>query len=370
VSDESVGDESDPALPEFDVDLGRSGPLETLEPSGEVPDLPPDILKGYELTHRIAEGGMGAVFRGRQKSLDRTVAVKVLKPRLAKDESFLRRFHREARAVAKLNHRHIVSAIDVGVSRGWHYLVMEYVDGPTLQGLLDEKGKLTESTAIRVTFQICAALRHAHEHGLVHRDIKPDNVILSSNGDAKLCDLGLVKKVDNDATVLTQLGTAMGTPLYISPEQAKGETEIDIRADVYALGATFYHMVCGRPPFAGKTSGVLMAKHLTEAPVPAKKRNQLIQDGTSEIIGRMLAKEPADRHQTPTDVMRDLKLVVSGQWVTHAPVGASADAPPQASPAPKTKTSPDQKTTPAPVPSRRRRGSSRRNTPTRRRRRR
>ncbi len=359
MGDDLVDDESDPKLPELDVDLSRPGPLETLEPRGEVPDLPPDIIVGYELTHRIAEGGMGAVFRGRQKSLDRAVAVKVLKPRLAKDKSFLRRFRREARAVASLNHRHIVSAIDVGTSRGWHYLVMEFVDGPTLQAVLDERGKLSENAAIRVVFQVCAALRHAHGHGFVHRDVKPDNVILTSKGDAKLCDLGLAKNVDAEATVLTQMGAAMGTPLYISPEQAKGEDVVDIRADIYALGATFYHAVCGRAPFEGKTAAVLMTKHLTEIPVPAKVRNPRLSDGTSEIIGRMLAKEPDDRYATPSDVMRELKLVASGKWVAAAPLDAATEDEVSEAPiAPQPKTS-----TPIRIRSRRRRS-----TPTRRRR--
>ncbi|MHC4470079.1 MAG: serine/threonine protein kinase [Planctomycetota bacterium] len=287
---------------------------------GEIPSLHPDLIDGYELTDRIAEGGMGAVFRAKQVSLDRTVAIKVLKPRFAKDRSFLKRFTREARAVARLNHKNVVAAIDVGESDGWHYLVMEYVDGPTLAELLDEKGMLSEREALRITWQVCSALRHAHQNGLVHRDVKPENVILASSGDAKLCDLGLAKKVDSESTVLTAMGAALGTPLYISPEQAQGQAEVDIRADIYSLGATFYHMVCGRVPFDGNSAAVVMAKHLSQEPTPVKMRNPEVSLGTAWVIEKMLAKKPKERYQTPEEVMRDLKLVASGQWQSPGPV--------------------------------------------------
>jgi serine/threonine-protein kinase len=292
---------------------------------GGIPSLPPGLIEGYELTERIAEGGMGAVFRAKQVSLDRIVAIKVLKPKLATDKSFLKRFSREARAVARLNHKNIVSAIDVGESQGWHYLIMEYVDGPTLHEVLQKSGMLPERDAMRITWQVCSALKHAHENGLVHRDVKPENVILSRSGDAKLCDLGLAKKVDSDSTVLTAMGATLGTPVYISPEQAAGKSDVDIRSDIYSLGAAFYHMVCGRPPFDdGLSAAVVMTKHLSQEPTPVQMRNPDASPGTAAIIEKMLAKDPDERYQTPAEVMADLKRVAAGEWKPEKPVKLAA----------------------------------------------
>ncbi len=331
----------------------------------EVPDLPGDVLKGYELTERIAEGGMGAVFRARQVSLDRTVAVKVLKPRLAKDKSFLRRFQREARAVAKLDHRNIVRAIDVGASRGWHYIVMEFVEGPSLQSVLDKSGVMNERDAIRVVWQILAALRHAHSNGLVHRDVKPDNILLPPGGDAKLCDLGLAKETEGDGTRLTVVGTAMGTPHYVSPEQAAGAEDVDVRSDIYSLGATFYHMVCGRPPFVGGGAVSLMARHITEAVTPVQMHNGALSDGVAHVIETMLAKDRDERYATPAQAMLELKAVAAGTWTAPDAPAEIPDAPASAPDA-----APGSTTSPSSVNLRAGRGRRRRGGTSKRRRRR
>lgn len=282
--------------------------------------LPKDLIEGYEIEQWLGEGTMGAVFRGRQISLDRSVAIKVLTPRLARNETFLRRFLREARAVARLNHPNVVSGIDVGSVRGCHYFVMEFVEGPTLLQILEQRGELTEEQATKLIRQVARALEHADKNSLVHRDVKPANIIVTKKGVAKLCDLGLAKLMDEDASE-TNEGRAMGTPFYISPEQARGDHDVDIRSDVYSLGATYYHAVCGRPPFQGRTPAVVMAKHLTEPLVPVQLIRPDVSRGCAAVIDRMLAKDRAERYQHPTELLEDLQLVLTGQWGTKPPAG-------------------------------------------------
>jgi len=276
--------------------------------------LPPDLIPGYVLEEWLGEGTMGAVYRANQVSLQRTVAVKVLTPHLAKNERYLKRFQREARAVAKLNHPNVVSGIDVGESQGCRYFVMEYVEGPTLLQLLEEHGRLDAMTATRIIHQIAKALDHAHRTGLVHRDVKPANIIVTAKGHvAKLCDLGLAKEV-SEGGADTGEGRAMGTPFYISPEQARGEADIDIRSDIYSLGATYYHAVCGRPPFTGPTPAVIMAKHLTEDIVPVRTVVPQVPLGVAGVIERALRRSRADRYQSPEEMIKDLDQVLDGSW--------------------------------------------------------
>lgn len=281
--------------------------------------LPKDLIEGYELQAFLGEGTMGAVIKGRQISLDRPVAIKILTPRLAENATFLRRFLREARAVAKLNHPNVVSGIDVGEARGCQYFVMEYVEGPTLLQVVNERGKLPEAAATRIVKQVAAALEHAHKNGLVHRDVKPANVILTRGGrQAKLCDLGLAKEVTEDAGD-TQEGRPMGTPSYISPEQARGDRSVDIRSDLYSLGATYFHAVTGRVPFEGTTPAVVMAKHLTE-PVPAVQAlNPGVSLGCASVIKRLLSKDADERYQTPAELIEDLERVERGEWKPGKP---------------------------------------------------
>lgn len=276
----------------------------------------PDLIDGYVLDQWLGEGTMGAVFRARQKSLDRPVAVKILTPRLAKNPNYLMRFLREAKAVARLNHPNVVSGIDVGESDGHHYFVMEYVEGKTLQQVLDDHGRLDPLKTAKVVLLVARALDHAHHAGMVHRDIKPANVILSAKtGIPKLCDLGLAKEVAEGGTgSQTGEGRALGTPLYISPEQARGQRDIDIRSDLYSLGATFFHCVCGEPPFNGPTPAVIMAKHLTEDFTPVRRLRPDCPPGVALVIEKMLEKEREDRYQTPAELIEELAAVIEGRW--------------------------------------------------------
>lgn len=278
--------------------------------------VPPDLIEGYRIEQWLGEGTMGAVFRATQLSLDRPVAVKVLTPRLAKNAAYLKRFQREARAVARLNHANVVSGIDVGESKGHHYFVMEFVEGKTLQQVLDEQGRLDPLKLAKVILHVARALEHAHHAGMVHRDVKPANIILSKRtGVPKLCDLGLAKEVSGPGGGSdTGEGRAIGTPYYISPEQARGQGDIDIRSDVYSLGATFYHAVTGSTPFSGPTPAVIMAKHLTEDLPPVLRLRPDCPKGVAHVIERMLEKDREDRYQTPTELIAELTEVVEGRW--------------------------------------------------------
>ncbi|MCX7806298.1 MAG: serine/threonine protein kinase, partial [Planctomycetota bacterium] len=221
------------------------------------------VIGNYELMERIGQGGMGTVFRARQISMDRVVALKVLTPRLASNKAFVERFMREARASAKLNHPNVIQGIDVGEAGGYYYFAMEYVDGPTIRKVLQDEGHFPPARALDIVIQIASALDHARANGLVHRDIKPDNIMLTKTGIAKLCDLGLARMTSEDSG-LTLAGQAVGTPHYIAPEQARGVQDIDIRADIYSLGATFYHMTVGKTLFVGNSSADIMSKHIVE----------------------------------------------------------------------------------------------------------
>jgi len=269
-----------------------------------------------EVLEKVGQGGMGTVFRARQKSLDRIVALKILPPSVAKDATFIDRFQREARASAKLSHPHVVNGIDVGqdAATGLWYFVMEFVDGPSLKDVQKKRGILPEEEALKITRQIASALDCLAAHGMVHRDIKPDNIMLTERGDAKLADLGLAKDLKEDSS-LTQSGRAVGTPYYMSPEQVRGETTgIDIRTDIYALGGTLFHLITGRPPFQGETSAVIMAKHLTDTPPLANKVNGSVTEGCARMIVRMMQKKKEDRVQSPRELMDIIDKVMAGEY--------------------------------------------------------
>ena len=274
---------------------------------------PTKVIGGYELLAKVGTGGMGAVYKARQASLDRVVALKILPPRLARDQDFLARFFREARAAGRLNHPNVVAGIDVGEADGYFYFAMEYVEGETVGDILRRDGGLSETRSIEIVRQVAGGLAHAHKQNLIHRDIKPDNILIDADGAAKLCDLGLARStVDEDATV-TQAGTAIGTPFYIAPEQARGERDLDARTDVYGLGATLFHMVAGVPVFEGQTSAVIMAKHLNEPPPELSKVAEGTGAGLSAVVAKCLEKEPGRRYQSMTNLVDDLDRVASGE---------------------------------------------------------
>ncbi len=284
-----------------------------------MPDKPvasgklPSSIGGFEFIAKIGQGGMGTVFKARQISLDRVVALKILPPSLAKDEKFIGRFQREARTSAKLNHPNIVQVISVGKDEptGMWYFAMEYVDGPTLNHLLST-GPLTEERALEIVRDVARGLECAEAQGIVHRDIKPDNILLTKTGDAKLADLGLARQTHDDAS-MTQSGQAVGTPNYMSPEQVRGRSdEIDHRSDLYALGATLFHLVAGRPPFSGETSAVIMSKHLTEKPPLANRINSAVSEECSRMIVRLMQKERERRFQSASELTAKITTMLDG----------------------------------------------------------
>ena len=266
-------------------------------------------IANYEILEKVGQGGMGSVFKARQLSLDRIVALKILNPNLSKDTSFCERFIKEARSVAKLSHPNIIVGIDVGQFGKYYYFAMEYVEGETALRILRDEGPFQEERALDIAMQTAKALDHAHKHNMVHRDIKPDNIMVTPRGEAKLCDLGLAKFSDPSAEA-SQSGTAVGTPHYIAPEQAKGEANVGITADIYALGATLYHMVTGRTLFQGENSREIMISHLTEEAPNARKLNPALSEAFCRMLERMLAKDAKDRYQTPAALMEDLEALI------------------------------------------------------------
>lgn len=268
-------------------------------------------IANYEILEKIGQGGMGAVFKARQISLDRVVALKILIPKLAADKSFTERFVREAQAVAKLSHPNIIVGIDVGQHGKYFYFAMEYVEGRTALEILREEQRFEEQDALKIAQQIGRALDHAHKNNLVHRDIKPDNIMVTLKGDAKLCDLGLAKRLDIGDNL--QPGTAVGTPHYIAPEQARGRDDVDIRADIYALGASLYHMTTGRTMFHGETAAAIMTQHLSNEAPNAKKVRSDLSEQFCRMIERMVAKNPEDRYQTPQELLEDIERLIAGK---------------------------------------------------------
>jgi eukaryotic-like serine/threonine-protein kinase len=273
---------------------------------------------GFEIVQKLGQGGMGAVFKAIQLSIDRPVALKILPPRFAKNEDYLARFFREARSAAKLNHPNIVQAIDAGEADGYHYFAMEFVDGHTVADFIQGGKWLPEKEALRILGCIAKALDYAHKAGIIHRDIKPANILLTTSGQPKLADLGLARQAANQETDVTQAGYAIGTPDYISPEQVRGDTGIDGRTDVYSLGATLFRLLTGQPPYAGGTGNEVMAKHLAE-PIPDPKRiNPEVSAAAARIVWRAMAKDPNRRYKTAGDMALDIERALSGDAVPGA----------------------------------------------------
>ncbi|MEK7865422.1 MAG: protein kinase [Planctomycetota bacterium] len=272
-------------------------------------------ITGYQILSKLGQGGMGAVYKAKQVSMDRLVALKLLPARLAQNKSYIDRFYQEARAAGRLNHENIVRAYDVGESSGLHFFSMEFIEGENVQSLLRKQKQLDEKLVLDIALQIARALDHAHKHTLVHRDIKPENIMITVDGVAKLCDLGLAKDTSGDSS-LTQVGTCVGTPHYIAPEQARGEQDIDIRADIYSLGASMFHMLIGEPVFNGPSPAVVMTKHLTEPVPPPNSLRAEVTQPTSSIILKCMAKEREARYQSPLEMIADIEAAIGGGEVT------------------------------------------------------
>ena len=270
-------------------------------------------IPGYKILRKLGSGAMAVVYEAKQLSLNRAVAIKVLPKRFSENPEYVERFYREGRAAAKLNHNNIVQAFDVGEAGGYHYFVMEYVEGKTLHDDLSAGKVFSEDEVLDIIIQIAHALAHAHARGLIHRDVKPKNIMINTANVAKLADMGLARETTDIETAQTEAGKAYGTPYYIAPEQIRGQIDIDGRADIYGLGATFYHMVTGRVPFMADDPKEVMRKHLREHLIPPDHINTSLSAGVSEVIEVMMAKRREDRYSSVEELLTDLEALREGQ---------------------------------------------------------
>ena len=278
-----------------------------------------NFIPGYLVTKKLGEGAMGEVYQGIDlNNNNRPVAIKVLFPHLGKKKSTAKRFLQEGTlCIEKLNHANIVKGYEIGYEANYDFFfyVMELMDGANVRELIDQKGPLSELVAIKILIQITSALDHAYSFKLVHRDIKPDNIMFTSKGVAKLCDLGLARDWSQDLS-LTRTGAVMGTPFYISPEGAIGQF-MDTRSDIYSLGATMYHIVTGRVPFQGSNAADVLNQHRNTPVIPPIEWCPTLSVGFSAIIEKMMAKNPEERYQTPMELMDDVERLQNG-YAPHA----------------------------------------------------
>jgi serine/threonine protein kinase len=258
----------------------------------------------YTIVEKIADGGMAMVYKGYQESLNRYVAIKVLRKELTNDQEFIARFRREALAAAKLSHPNILLIYDASVAHGWYYIAMEYVDGGSLKDLLAQ-GPLPIDTAIELATQLADALDYANNQGFVHRDVKPANVLMTSGGRPRLADFGIAQAL-NASTHLTRTGTSIGTPIYMAPEQAQGQAT-DGRTDIYALGIVLYEMLAGEPPFHAPYPMATLYKQVNEPLPPLRQKNAQIPPWLETVVAKALAKQPEDRYQRASDFANVLR---------------------------------------------------------------
>ena len=277
----------------------------------------------YELGDTLGRGGMAEVFAGQDQRLNRKVAVKVLRPDLARDPSFQTRFRREAQSAASLNDPNIVAVYDTGEDvldgEGEHvmvpYIVMEYVDGHTLRELLSSGRRLLPERALEIMDGVLSALDYSHAHGIIHRDIKPGNVMLTRNGDVKVMDFGIARAVADSQATMTQGNAVMGTAQYLSPEQARGEV-VDARSDLYSAGCLLYELLTGRPPFQGENAVSVAYQHVSEMPTPPSQVDPAVPPVLDALVMKSLAKDPQQRYQTANEFKADVDRALQGLPVT------------------------------------------------------
>ena len=283
----------------------------------------PRLLGGrYELDGVVGRGGMAEVYRARDIRLDRIVAIKTLRTDLARDQIFQARFRREAQSAASLNHPSIVAVYDTGedITSGVPvpYIVMEYVDGRTVRDLLQEGHRLLPERSLEIIDGVLRALDYSHQAGIVHRDIKPGNVMVTRNGDIKVMDFGIARAMSDAQATMTQTAQVIGTAQYLSPEQARGE-RVDSRSDLYSTGCLLYELLTGRPPFTGDSPVAIAYQHVRENPVPPSRVDPDVPPWADAIVLKAMAKSPADRYQTAGDMRADLQRAASGMPVAAAP---------------------------------------------------
>src|SRR5690348_2651503 len=283
----------------------------------------PRLLGGrYELDGVVGRGGMAEVYRARDIRLDRIVAIKTLRTDLARDQIFQARFRREAQSAASLNHPSIVAVYDTGedMTSGVPvpYIVMEYVDGRTVRDLLQEGHRLLPERSLEIIDGVLRALDYSHQAGIVHRDIKPGNVMVTRNGDVKVMDFGIARAMSDAQATMTQTAQVIGTAQYLSSEQARGE-RVDSRSDLYSTGCLLYELLTGRPPFTGDSPVAIAYQHVRENPVPPSRVDPDVPPWADGIVLKAMAKSPADRYQTAADMRADLQRAASGMPVAAAP---------------------------------------------------
>lgn len=278
----------------------------------------------YQVGELLGYGGMAEVHRGRDLRLGRDVAIKMLRTDLARDDTFQLRFRREAQNAASLNHPAIVAVYDTGEERGSSgeslpYIVMEFVNGRTLKELLQAEGRLMPRRAMEITAEICAALEFSHRHGIIHRDIKPGNVMLTQTGQIKVMDFGIARALANSGSTMTQTSAVIGTAQYLSPEQARGEP-VDARSDVYATGCVLYELLTGQPPFIGDSPVSVAYQHVREDARPPSLINRDVPPPVDAVVLKALAKNPLNRYQSAAEMRADLLRASQGRPVLAEPV--------------------------------------------------
>jgi eukaryotic-like serine/threonine-protein kinase len=297
------------------------------ERDGAAMTIPRLLSDRYELGETLGYGGMSEVHRGRDVRLGRDIAVKVLRADLARDPQFQHRFRREAQNAAALNHPAIVAVYDTGETMSDYgplpYIVMEFVEGRTLRDIIKTDGPMAEQRAMEMMADVCAALDFSHRNGIIHRDVKPANVMISSNGAVKVMDFGIARALA-DGQGVTQTAAVVGTAQYLSPEQARGEL-VDARSDVYAAGCVLYELITGQPPFTGDSPVAVAYQHVREDPTPPSQQNPAVSAGLDAVVLKAMSKNPANRYQSAAEMRSDLVRVLSGQRQLAPVVMTDAD---------------------------------------------
>jgi eukaryotic-like serine/threonine-protein kinase len=279
--------------------------------------IPQVLLDRYEVGPLLGAGGMAEVYEGRDRLLARRVAIKVLQSQYARDQGFLLRFKREAQAAASLSHPNVVGVYDTGSEDGTHFIVMEYVEGRTLKDVIRQEGPLYPDRAAEIAADVCSALVAAHARGLIHRDIKPGNVMMTPDGKVKVMDFGIARATTSET--ITQTAAVIGTAQYISPEQAQGQT-VDFRSDLYSLGCCLYEMLTGKVPFTGANAVAIAYRHVREDPTPPRALNPDVPVALEAICLKAMAKLPDNRFQTAAEFRSDLERFRHGEQVLATPL--------------------------------------------------
>ncbi|HZU95618.1 MAG TPA: FHA domain-containing serine/threonine-protein kinase [Planctomycetota bacterium] len=278
-------------------------------------DFEPNLIDGYVIQKKLGQGAFGAVYKATQTATGIIVALKTIKPQLVSNENDVKRFYREAETGGKLKHPSICGVYDAGECRGNHYIAMEYIEGRELTKYIEQYGRLDVGYSLKITIQIASALGHAFQQGIVHRDIKPDNIMISIDPQtrgpmAKLVDFGLAKSFTSSGqSGLTAPGEGMGTLAYMPPEQLDNALKADQRSDIYSLGASLYHMLAGKRPFEEKTTRSFILKILNQMPPPLRVLNPTVPQEVQQIVEKSMAKAPEDRYQTPQDFEKELVAI-------------------------------------------------------------